>query len=915
MVVAFTLRLTAGAALLLCCCCSAIEAVVQVSLDGKWTVTASEKSPEISATVPGGIYTALAEAKVIGEPYYGFNDQKYAWIGRQNWTFSRLISVGDDLLNQRRVSLVAHGIDTVCNLSLNGRLLFRTSNMFVRHTADVKGILRPEGNLVAVSCESPVLYGKRAHEERMRTSYPVYPLCPPAEQQGECHVNLIRKMPCSFSWDWGPSFPSTGIWKPIALEGYSGVLIRDILVTTTTKGHWEKPTWHLNITAFYESSLAEAQAGTVWISLDGRHIFTAQGMPVSSRKKEARMRFLFEVPEDLNVTPWWPSGFGPQKLYSLNVTIQVSGETSTKLSTIGFRTVELNEDVVPNATTANGTEFYFKVNDIPIYAKGANWVPADSFPERVTNDYIKDLLLSAKEANMNMLRVWGGGAYERDYFYDLADQLGILIWQDMMFAVSQYPSDKAFLRSVATEVGQQVRRLQSHPSIVVWAANNENEDSIKYWPSAGPHEEDYRKLYIRTVMPVIWALDTSRPVLSSSPSNGRMTPKPRWISDSPNNERFGDVHYYSYSTDAWVPVFFPLARFVSEHGLQSYPSRDVYLRVAPAASIKYPLSEFLLQRQHQVYGDGNIMDAIDTHFGSAAVNKCASFKNGGQNYDTISYLSQIHQAMGVRNAAETFRRWRSYLSHGLGHNMGFLYWQLNDIWQAPSWSSIEYGGRWKMLHYYAKKFFSRVIVSPYMENGYMLRVFLVSDQLTAAKQARLSIVQYRWSSFTAVRKRIINVTVPQAASLEVYRTRMDLLWKQPTCNKSACFLWFTLIDPTGGFPVAPDTFLLPANFGDICLPKPSIRVVLVAGPYLSPSQHGVKAFTVEIKAANIALFVWLSAHSISGHFSDNGFLLKDRTTTVNFYTRENITAALLQATLTVNSLADCVKKCGSEAGG
>ncbi|KAK8772731.1 hypothetical protein V5799_024023 [Amblyomma americanum] len=160
-----------------------------------------------------------------------------------------------------------------------------------------------------------------------------------------------------------------------------------------------------------------------------------------------------------------------------------------------------------------------------------------------------------------------------------------------------------------------------------------------------------------------------------------------------------------------------------------------------------------------------------------------------------------------------------------------------------------------------------------------------------------------------------SLTQPQAASLEVYRTRMDLLWKQPTCNKSACFLWFTLIDPTGGFPVAPDTFLLPANFGDICLPKPSIRVVLVAGPYLSPSQHGVKAFTVEIKAANIALFVWLSAHSISGHFSDNGFLLKDRTTTVNFYTRENITAALLQATLTVNSLADCVKKCGSEAGG
>lgn len=880
--------------LLFCSFFWAANALVEISLNGEWTATNTYQSISIRATVPGGIYTDLQKQQLIDEPYYGFNDVAYGWVGMENWTFSRYFHVPNSLLNERRVTLVAHGIDTVCGVILNGVLVFNASNMFVRYTADVKNVLAAGNNRIEVSCESPVLYAQRKHEERQQASYPVYPMCPPQEQHGQCHVNLIRKMPCSFSWDWGPSFPSTGIWKPIELQGYSGVVIRDVLVTTWKKGTLYDPNepWTVKLTLFYESSLRYETEGRLFTLFNGWLQKEEKFVVKFSRINEPRMDFYLDIPST-SVEPWWPSGYGKQKLYDLTIRVTVEGETVEKTIKIAFRFVELNEDPVEGSD--GGKEFYFKVNGVPIYAKGANWVPADVLPERATAENITDLLRSAKEANMNMLRVWGGGIYESDHFYDTADELGLLIWQDMMFASSQYPSDRDFLESVQVEVKQQVRRLQRHPSVVIWAGNNENEETIGagYWSSDTRYLEDYRKLYMKTIMSIVEKEDPSRPYVPSSPSNGRQPRMSSGFSGNPESLTCGDTHFWNFGGDLWDPTAYPVSRFLSEHGVQSYPSRETLLGVAPASSITYPFSQFLQHRQHGVMGAVRVLSSISYKFHVPSIAAGVHYDGA---YDAVSYLSQVYQAMALRTAAETYRRSRSYLRDGLGHNMGFLYWQLNGIWQAPSWASIDYGGHWRMLHYFAKKFFSPVIVSPYQE-GSDVKVYVINDNLEPITQATLDISQYNWETFHPVGMKKISFAVPAASSFEVPLQRMDI-------HSNTSFLWFKLTDGISHSVLAPRTFLLLGNTNRLSRRRHSVEVEDVYGPSSSPVRPGEKVFEVHIRTRNIALFVWISAGTVRGRFSDNGFLLKRPTRVVQFYTVETLSAGDLKEKLTVKSLRD-----------
>ncbi|KAH7945857.1 hypothetical protein HPB49_016600 [Dermacentor silvarum] len=340
-------------------------------------------------------------AGIIGEPYYGDNDLDYEWVGLENWTFYRSFAVPTYIFNYRSIRLVAHGIDTVCVVTLNGVNVLNTTNMFVRYEVGVRFLLR-SNNSIVVSCESPVLYALRKHEERNRSSPPVLPLCPPPNQRGQCHVNMIRKMPCSFSWDWGPSFPSTGIWKPIELEAYNGAVIRDVTVSTTPQGTaYGGFRWVIDVGVFFKLSPRAPKYGTISISLGD--IFL-RSKTVRFKKSEYRAELFQDfngmekipvvVPEDIAVERWWPTGYGSQKLYQLNVTMSVNDELCDKIIKFGFRTVKLQEGAIAEA--ADGTEFYFIVNGVPIFAKGSNWIPADIFPERVTEEYARELLQSAK---------------------------------------------------------------------------------------------------------------------------------------------------------------------------------------------------------------------------------------------------------------------------------------------------------------------------------------------------------------------------------------------------------------------------------------------------------------------------------------------------------------------------------------
>ncbi|XP_049525027.1 beta-mannosidase-like [Dermacentor silvarum] len=571
--------------------------------------------------------------------------------------------------------------------------------------------------------------------EAQRAAYPVYPLCPPVVQKGHCHVNLIRKMPCSFSWDWAPSFPSTGVWKPIWLEGSNGVVIRDVLVET-----------------------------------------------------------------------------------------------------------------IPHKDFDTATAFAFVVNDVPVYAKGSNWVPPDIFPERITNSYVRELLLSVKEANMNMLRVWGGGVYETDYFYSFADELGILIWQDMMFSASLYPADRSFLQSVTTEVQQQVRRLQYHPSVVIWAGNNENEDALAsgWWKVQKDYDlyrTEYLKLYIGVIKTVVETEDKTRPFVSSTPSNGRKTAEDGWISSSPNAEMNGDGAHFA-------------ARII-----------NAYFRTNNAS------------------WNGRLAD-----------------------YDMVSYLTQVVQAEAVRTGCERFRRLRGHLYDGLGHNMGVLFWQLNDIWPAPSWASIEYGGRWKMLHYFARKFFSPIIVSPYLERDEEFRVFIVNDLLTPVEGAMLDVTLYSSLSFTPLWGFQLQPKVRSALSADLGSYPVSDQLRRHSCSRFLlCFFWFVLRDQTTGKLLAPEAYLLPGDFKETHLHATTIKVTSVVGPTAAPREPGFSTFDVTLRASSIALFVWLTARHLSGRFSDNGFLLKNPTIVVQFSTRENVTAEALEKAIIIETLSNYVR--------
>ena len=389
-------------------------------------------------------------------------------------------------------------------------------------------------------------------------------------------------------------------------------MLRDITVETTPDPK-NRSQWTLTVNAFLESATDKPFVAVFDISLDNNHVITSQKQNVEP-EADGTVKVKFEIPlKTIKITPWFPNGVADdtQKLYQLNVTVSYPDVVGvdTNIKRIGFRTIDLVQDSVK----PQGLTFYFKVNGLPFYAKGTNWIPANVLTEDLTPDYIRGLLLSAQTANMNMMRVWGGGIYESDLFYELADEMGITIWQDFMFAGAQYPANPEFLRTVDMEVRHQVRRLQHHPSIAIWSGNNENEHWV--WKEGKKdvdhYKKDYVELYINHVMNGIFAEDTTRPFVGSSPSNGKEDgEKEQWMSDHSGDERYGDVHYYNYGAHLWDWTIYPSGKFASEYGYISYSSVETYLSVVNESALTVPISDLMEWRQHHPGGTNSINKII-----------------------------------------------------------------------------------------------------------------------------------------------------------------------------------------------------------------------------------------------------------------------------------------------------------------
>ncbi|XP_061890550.1 beta-mannosidase-like [Entelurus aequoreus] len=419
------------------------------SLDGRWRLWNSNRSLALPARVPGCVHSALTQQGFIQDPYFRFNDLAHQWISLDNWTYVTTFAVSDRLRSAQKVLLILDGVDTAASVWLNGVLVGHADNMFRQYVFPVRELLEEENvNVLRVDLLSPVLY---ANERRKaHWAYRVPPECPPDVQKGQCHVNFIRKEQSSFSWDWGPSFPTMGLWKGVRLEAFDAM--RLVRFSAVPLRNASLSQWTVRVELLVEALRPARVDVTLAVpELSSQLTVASQFLPGTTRHV-----FTLHVNTSSQVRLWWPSGLGERPSYRLLVT--ASSQDGLPLlhteSKVYFRTVDLVQEPIADSP---GLSFYFRVNGRPVFLKGSNWIPAHAFQDQVTPDALKNLLQSAVDANMNALRVWGGGVYEQDVFYSMCDEMGLMVWQDFMFACATYPTDDDFINTVREEVIQQVR--------------------------------------------------------------------------------------------------------------------------------------------------------------------------------------------------------------------------------------------------------------------------------------------------------------------------------------------------------------------------------------------------------------------------------------------------------------------------
>ncbi|XP_013184621.2 beta-mannosidase-like [Amyelois transitella] len=857
------------------------------SKNAVWTVENKNGSQKLPATVPGGIYSDLQNAGMIGDIFSGFNDVLTRWVAYDTWTYTGRFYVNEAQMETKTAHLVFHGLDTVAFVHLNDAPIGSTNNMFVRYVFDVKDHLKAGENVLKVEFTSPIEAARVLSDNHFTA-----PDCVPSVYKGECHANQLRKMQASFSWDWGPAFPSVGIWQPATIEFYNGAIIRSV-TTFTEKGDTK---WRLKIKTYLESSLSTKQLEghlSAVLSVEGRQTIRAQ-KEVNVHTKEdgtAELDIDMVVNEDL-IKLWWPNGYGEQNLYDLRVFLSTQGareEVSRKHVRIGFRTIELIQEdasrVLGNTTAGQGLTFYFKINGYPLFMKGSNWIPGHILPEYGGDKSLVDgLLTAARDAHMAMLRVWGGGIYESDYFYQKCDELGILIWQDFLFACSMYPAYPEFLDNVKIEILQNVIRLQHHPSIALWAGNNENESALRdnWYDTLSQFEkykEEYIKLYVDTIKPIVTDVDNKEYIVSS-PSNGLKSEQEGYIAEDPSDSYYGDRHYYSYTSDNWDMNTYPQTRFASEYGFQSLPSVAT-MRTATKNPEDFRVdSEYSKHRQHSPNGYTYIAEQMKKHL--------KLDENDPKYFDKFVFQSQISQAMAIKAESEFYRQGQADW-----YTMGALYWQLNDVWQAPSWSGIEHGGKWKMLHYYAKWFFAPILVSPRPLLSEDVDVYLINDRFVPIVEAHIIVEVFNWSSLTPIRSQSYpaNVDALSAKKQDIKLTTLDL-------NTDETFLRFTLTAP--GVPSSPYNYVFPKPFKSISgLREPRIQINVSR-----PRRTGhYFYYPVDIQVDTVVLFLWLETSEAfndhhSGYFEDNGVIIANPYLRTNFISKDVLSPKYIENAIT-----------------
>ena len=644
-----------------------------------WTFNKQNEVKKHKATIPGTVHTDLFQNELIPDPFFGANEKQLQWIENENWEYETKFILTTKELKTENIDLEFEGLDTYASVYLNGELVLEADNMFRKWSISAKSHLKIGNNHLKVVFHSAVQKGK---EEATKLSYTL----PEKERV------FVRKAQYQFGWDWGPRFVTAGIWKKVQLKFWNSAKIDNIKFSQVELN--DKKAILEFTTEIYVSKVK-----TIQLKINKK----SETFNLKKGKNKIKMQY-----EIANPKLWWCNGLGDANLYPFTVEISQKKQLlDSKKLNIGLRTIELIQE-----KDQAGKSFYFKLNGKSVFMKGANMVPPDSFLPRVSDSTYFSLVENAKKANMNMLRVWGGGVYFEDAFYEACDANGILVWQDFMFACSMYPGDEKFVQNVKQEVIDNVNRLQNHPSIAIWCGNNENDEGWHNWGWQKQFKytkadstqiwNDYKKVFHEMIPQTLDSLLPKEKNIywSSSPSIG-------W--GRKESLLQGDSHYWGvwWGKEPFEIYEKKVGRFMSEYGFQGMPNLETLKKVMDKEDLNFSSEAFKNHQKHPT-GYETINEYMERDY---VVPK---------DFENYLYVSQLLQARGMKTAIEAHRRAKSYC-------MGTLYWQFNDCWPVSSWSSLDYYGNWKAFHYQAKRSFENVLLSAEVTDSGIYKFFVIND--------------------------------------------------------------------------------------------------------------------------------------------------------------------------------------------
>lgn len=822
-----------------------MAAPIKVELNKDWQFRQWRLDNWYPAKVPGVVHLDLMDNKLIEDPFFRLNERSVQWIDKEDWMYETHFDVSSELFGKENIRLHFMGLDTYARVYLNGEQILEADNMFREWLVDVKELLKEKENKLEVFFLSPI----KVDIPKWDALPYQYPTGPDQSQHGGIFNKTVsifaRKAGYHYGWDWGPRLVTSGIWRPVYVEAWDDAKIENIFFyQKKVSPELAKITHQTELL----SSVDGQQVTVEVVERESGKVYAKESFRVKKGENNLEVNIEMENPK-----LWWSNGLGEPNLYNFETRLYLGNKLiDSKETRVGIRSIE-----VVNEPDEYGTSFYFKLNGVPLFAKGANYIPSDNFLPRVTREVLESAVKDAADANMNMLRVWGGGSYEEDEFYELCDEHGIMVWQDFMFACSMYPSEGQFLESVKHEAIDNIKRLRNHPSIVLWCGNNEAYDG---WFGWGRKEEyakqnpEYARVMWRQYADLFHDLLPNM-VAEYAPHSFYWPSSPYGLPGKGCDSENGDKHYWGvwHGREPIGQYNIERSRFFSEYGFQSFPEFESVKQYAPYPEDWGVTTEVMMHHQRAGSYANNLINEY-------LLNEYREPKD----FESFLYMNQVLQGDAIKIAMEAHRRDMPYC-------MGTLFWQHNDCWPVASWSSRDYYGRWKAQHYFAREAYKDILVSPISEDS-DLNLYIISDRLESTEAVlELNIYSFKGKLISTSK---IDVVVEPNNSKSYYSEELEGLLDG---NKVGDVFLNARLLTADGKEYENNYFFNQPKY--LNLPKAKIeqRISKIEGGY-----------RVTLSSKQFARAVFLSIEGIDNFFSNNYFdIVPNREYTVDVETSAN----------------------------